>query len=232
MKSIKLKFHTSKIATRKLLRQHDEAIMSAFSQLPIRNKDLIIVNNVRLFLQVTAIREISNNNGNELHQEYCSSTVPTKRPIQNGTSLLKLPQQPPPNKRMWRIWKKWITQLCKPNSFKLKNKLGAWNNDHSMQRNGRCYQTTTGKITHQTISWEPCNTTYRNQYYQRGNDTHKTHSNPVIPFSIGDTRIIVETSRSPELVIESKEAPWYQTLQNSIVFTWHHPPATFILTVQ
>jgi hypothetical protein len=60
------------------LRQNDLSLMESFIELQINKKDLRILNNVRTFLQVTTISEISNNSGTKIIQSYSDKTPPQR----------------------------------------------------------------------------------------------------------------------------------------------------------
>jgi hypothetical protein len=104
----------------------------------------MIVNNVRTFLQVTTLAEISDNGGKHIHPAF-TQTSPTKRHPHNGISKLRWPPQPPPTARMWRIWLKHIKSICKPTSWILKYQLGPWTTYHSSQRDWY------GQISHDIV---------------------------------------------------------------------------------
>jgi hypothetical protein len=150
---------STKIGTNNILRQHDEAIMERFSTLPICTKHLKILNNVRTFLKVTLISKISTNQGDKIHQTYTESSPHKRRPHYSGKSKLLWVPQPPPTSRMWRIWIKYLRQLCKPASWILLKQLGTWEPNHSNQREWYG-QYKANKIYTTQETWEMSRQTY------------------------------------------------------------------------
>jgi hypothetical protein len=88
------------------IRLYDEALMSSILHTTLTKKEIQIVNNTRLFLQITYIAEIATQTCNSIHQEYVTKEPPKQRP----------------NRKMWRVWKKSLTLLCRPASWILQTK--------------------------------------------------------------------------------------------------------------
>jgi hypothetical protein len=93
------KIQSTSFGTLHKLRIQDESIMEYFQTLNINKKEMKILNNVRTFLQITTVSEISNTNGTTIHQGYSNGQPPTKRLHHTGKSLLVWPPQPPPTKK-------------------------------------------------------------------------------------------------------------------------------------
>jgi hypothetical protein len=180
---------TTSIGTLHRLRQRDESIMEYFQTLNITTKDLKILNNVRTFLQITTIAEISNNSGTKIHQGYSAHKPPTKRIPHSGQSLLQWPPQIPPTQKMWRVWLKKIQTLCKPSSWLLRNALGPWTQYHSEHR------IWFGKQSQDTVfspnsTWRKTRSTHATIIYTRDDMSQTPQvSKPFIPNDISDTYI-------------------------------------------
>jgi len=108
--------------------QHnDRNIMEdAHSLLPTIN--LRALNNVRLYLRVTYLSEISDACGQFIRTDNLTDMQ------QSTASTLKWPYQIPPLEANWKLWTCVICSLyTKPNSNMLIHKLGPWYHDHVLQ---------------------------------------------------------------------------------------------------
>jgi hypothetical protein len=106
------------------LREQDTSIMATLSSSTLTAKEIKIINNTRIFLKVTSLAEIINNQGTSIHQAYITDQPPKRRTNLNGTSTLIWPKLSAPNRRMWRFWLKGLKHFCKPSSCILKTALG------------------------------------------------------------------------------------------------------------
>jgi len=93
--------------------------------LPTAN--LQAINNVRLFLHITYLSEITDTSGLCIRPDYLTHMQPS-----NG-STLKWPYQIAPLPANWNAWRYAIhTLYTKNNSTLLVNKLGTWSEDASL----------------------------------------------------------------------------------------------------
>ena len=110
-----------------ILRERDQPIMTlpkaGFSQ-----KELLLVNRCRLFLQVHMVSEICTARGGHLLQEAWRG-----EPIPHHTTLLLWPRQMRPATTAWRVWRRFVGQLLPAGRFTLYSRslpliqpLGQW----------------------------------------------------------------------------------------------------------
>jgi hypothetical protein len=199
------------------LREQDISIMATLSSSTLTAKEINIINNTRIFLQVTSLAEISDNQGTSIHQSYITDQPPKRRTNLNGTSTLIWPKQPAPNRRMWRVWLKGLKHFCKPSSWILKTALGQWHdNCHHHRTWYASYDSSNNIVTDNTV-WTPTMCTPRCQYFQK---TEPDTSNasitiPAIPTVISTNTLMVPKTQHLTTSIRSN-TPWYSQLHQSI----------------
>jgi hypothetical protein len=98
--------------------------------------DMECINACRLFLQVTYLSEISNDQGNKILQEAIKGTVDKNgRPLLWNISFSKLvwPRQTRPSTASWNKWKKYLQLITNP-VFNIQPPLGNWTTTVHEQR--------------------------------------------------------------------------------------------------
>jgi hypothetical protein len=104
-------------------RDNDQRIMEFALQNNMRPRDLQMINNCRLYLQVENISDITNNMGTHILSgiakgERCGSTSSTLWPVQ---------ARPAKGNKAWELWRKLLAQLCS-HGLRLRKPLGLWHN--------------------------------------------------------------------------------------------------------
>ena len=119
----------------RLLRQHDQAIMS-LSGTSFNPSELRTINRCRIFLRVTTLAEICTTDGTQIHP-----TVWRGEPPNHSFSTLLWPRQQRPQGVSWRIWRRFLTQVLRPASYTcysthlpLRQPLGSWYDHYSAER--------------------------------------------------------------------------------------------------
>jgi hypothetical protein len=221
MQSIQLTMEIPQIGTCQLLRDNDKQLISPALMSFLTNKEIKIFNNTRLFLQVTSLAEITNTEGTSIHPHYLSRTPPKHRTIINGKSKLGWPVQPPPNRRMWRVWLKGIQFYCRPSSSVLKQRLGHWTSTCHGHRTWFATEFSLDGIRVQGHIWQ--RTDNNNQVYTPTNRTVTTlvTGKPILPYKVSDTQIVVPYHRREIGVRPPSSTSWSSYLQNNI--TTYHP---------
>jgi len=111
-----------------MLWTHNWYLLLDFLHTNLPLKDIQILNNCRMYLQVTTLAEITNHNSTWLLETRLQQgrTTPTLQMV--SKSLLNWPHQPDPSKQAWLLWTRTIqTIYAKPStSTKLKHPLGQW----------------------------------------------------------------------------------------------------------
>lgn len=80
-------------------------------------QDMIIVNKVRKFMQVTTISDISNANGTYIGKEWCHKGK------KSSSSKIEWPRVGEPTEGTVKVWRKYIARLCSDEG-NLRNYLG------------------------------------------------------------------------------------------------------------
>jgi len=94
------------------IRQNDRHIMNDLIKDQIPEKDLCILNNCRVYLQITTLAEITNHKGKHLISEALYSKhneSPSLREV--SKSKYNWPNQNNPGKKAWRLWTRTIWRL-------------------------------------------------------------------------------------------------------------------------
>jgi hypothetical protein len=126
----------------------------------IRNRAiLVLINNCRIWLQVTTLAEITNTNGT--HIMACALTGAQdshNKPLlwQISHSKLRWPQQTRPDPATWRVWKRFLYLLTLVTTTLLKYTLGPWPPYWNQHRTW-CYLTTHRRniIAHRSLNTAP-----------------------------------------------------------------------------
>ena len=92
------------------LREHDRTIMS-LCRANFTTTELITINRCRLFLRVSTIAEITTADGTKLHPTVWRGVHPP-----NSESKLLWPRQSKPPPPSWRVWRRFLQQVLKPDS--------------------------------------------------------------------------------------------------------------------
>jgi len=103
--------------------------MQDFLTANLSPKHLQVLNNCRLFLQVTMLAEISDHNSTKLLNTNLTTSTHTPNLSRKSISLLKWPHQPNLGRSAWKIRTKTLQQLyTKPGlTTQLQQPLGPWN---------------------------------------------------------------------------------------------------------
>jgi len=110
-------------------RQGDSHIMDDVWMLNLSKTELTDANNVRLYLRVTTLSEITEHTGRRILTS-CYHRSDTPEPGTHG-STLQWPTQPSPGKRAWHTWQKILTNLYLTNkSLDLRRPIGPWKQKH------------------------------------------------------------------------------------------------------
>jgi hypothetical protein len=120
-----------KLRTLKKLGMHDQAIMENANQSPYTPSELEAINACRLFLQVTTLAEITEADGETLLPSAIHGNLDiTGRPElwKTSYSLLQWPNQDPPPRKAWTLWKRYIYSHTNQQR-KLSKNLGDWLNN-------------------------------------------------------------------------------------------------------
>ncbi len=109
----------------------DRHIMDDARSLKLSQTEYIDTNNVRIFLRVNTLAEITDHNGQRiLATYYMQQTGDTPNPNPSG-STLNWPTQPCPGKQAWRTWRSMLSQLYLNNrGLDLRQPLRPWYSDH------------------------------------------------------------------------------------------------------
>jgi hypothetical protein len=178
-------------------RINDSPIMSIENNM-FTKSDLECINACRIFLQVTYMSEICNDNGTTILQDAIKGTVDINdKPLiwKISTSKLTWPRQPRPPTSSWNKWKKYL-QTRTSTSFKIEPPLGSWTNAASTQRQWH-YAFINDTIVHntetsQTVFTKDSSRTRRRTYTKNPNHPGfpETTSNiPIIPHQITPERL-------------------------------------------
>jgi hypothetical protein len=135
LQSINGKIYVPELSRLTKNRLNDRPIMN---QVPstFTNSDMECINACRIFLQVTYLSEISNDDGNKILQEAVKGTVDqTRAPTLWTLSQSKLtwPRQPRPSTTSWNKWKKYLQAITNP-MLQIQPSLGNWTSDAHQQR--------------------------------------------------------------------------------------------------
>jgi hypothetical protein len=216
MHSIHLTMEIPQLGNIVLLRENDKQLMSVDLQQYLTSKETKIFNNTRLFLQVNNLAEITNNEGTFIHPQFVTQTPPKHRITINGISKLGWPAQPPPNRRMWRVWKKGLRIYCHPSSTILKERLGHWLPACNTQRQWLATELSSGQILVKDRIWK--NTSINTQTYTPTDltPTTNTQGKPTVPLRANDTCIIISSHRRRIGVLHQPPRPWYYYLQQNV----------------
>jgi len=128
LQSIQGTIHLENPWTIPKIRDKDRHLMEDFLNAQLTTKELQIINNCRLHLQVTTLAEITDHTGTRILPEATLSgnKIPTLQ--RTSESKFNWPKQPAPGKSAWALWTKTIkNQYIKPGmSTQLKTPLGLW----------------------------------------------------------------------------------------------------------
>jgi hypothetical protein len=125
------------INTPLLLLTHDKPLMRLAMAKKFSTRQLQLINNCRIWLQVISLAEVSDSSGRTILQDAVAGTTDDdNKPLlwQVSLSILKWPQQTKPNKLGWKYWKILMKSLTQDNSLNLKDSLGQWNDNWNRQR--------------------------------------------------------------------------------------------------
>jgi hypothetical protein len=107
-----------------LLRENDFYIMEKINVAELSHTNRKIINNWRLYYQVTTIAEITNNCGDQLKPEYFKKNEVR---LHKSTSTLRWPIQKIPALNTFRVWLNYISEITQCNrQGDLKINLGKW----------------------------------------------------------------------------------------------------------
>jgi hypothetical protein len=115
-------------------RQHDVILMQEFRLLGLSNSELRLVNNWRIFFQVSTLVELCNPEGNRIQP--CFLTKPSGRIVtkENPTNL-RWPIQREPGKRGFALWLKCINTCFQPyNKGRINHQFGRWMSSEEIQK--------------------------------------------------------------------------------------------------
>jgi len=114
-------------------RHFDRHLMEEFIQCNLTTRELQLINNVRLYLRVTTLSEISNHSGTHVLQQYMqypNLETPFQHTYPHVGSTLKWPTQLLPGPQSWKLWKRIVQRVfCYTNSNKLVRPMGSWISD-------------------------------------------------------------------------------------------------------
>lgn len=102
----------------------DFAIQQQFNK-----KQLQLINNCRLYLQIVTLAEIVTNDGKQILQYYTKPNSKANLDAnanQWSTSTYRCPQQNMPNNKAWRVWKQLLNGITDPLTKDLKQPMGQW----------------------------------------------------------------------------------------------------------
>ena len=92
------------------------------------DKEMLLINRCRIYLQVHMVSEISTARGNHLCPDAWRGV-----PISAHTTLLLWPRQHRPNSTAWRAWRRFVSQLLPPGHYNIYSRhlpltlpLGQW----------------------------------------------------------------------------------------------------------
>jgi hypothetical protein len=110
--------------TPKLLREEDFFIMDKIGDVQVSPAQRKIINNWRLYYQITSIAEITNNCGDQIMPEYFNKNQVR---LHKSTSVLRWPIQKMPSLCTFRVWINYITDItnCNKQGY-IQNSLGRW----------------------------------------------------------------------------------------------------------
>jgi hypothetical protein len=198
LNDIQGQIHTSQILQLHPLREQDQPIMNEKSNHQFTTSELQAINACRLFLQVTSIAEISDNNGTTilscaLHGSIDSSTCPILWTY--STSKLKWPVQSYPSTKAWKLWKKYLLTHLNSN-LKFDISLGKWYRTCHQHRNWKytSYQDTIIQTTskgNNTFKLSTSQTRQSKTYIRQSTDAVVMHNitTPTIPNFITNNSI-------------------------------------------
>ncbi len=108
----------------------DRHIMDDVRSLNLTRTESVDANNVRLYLQVNMLSEITDHTGHRILSTYHTRQTTADQPLNTSGSTLRWPTQPYPGKRAWRTWQSVLTKLYLDNrGLDLRIKLGPWHQD-------------------------------------------------------------------------------------------------------
>jgi len=100
--------------------------------LKLSRTEYIDANNVRIFLRVNTLAEITDHNGHQILATYYTQPTDGEQNPNPSGSTLNWPTQSCPGKRAWRTWRLMLSQLYLNNrGLDLRRPLGPWNSDHT-----------------------------------------------------------------------------------------------------
>jgi hypothetical protein len=120
-----------------LIRAHDQAIMSAITHLNFSNHQLRLINECRIWLQITTLAEITDIDGtNILIDAFRGTAEPPITPTlwMISQSTLGWPATQRPDQVAWKLWQRAIRHFTCGNSTKLHHPLGKWYIHWNQQR--------------------------------------------------------------------------------------------------
>jgi len=138
-------------------------------------KELIFLNNCRLYLQVTTLAEITNHNGTHLLETNITTSNHTPNLNTVSTSLYNWPTQPNPGKPAWQLWTQTLQALyTKPGmATQLQHTLGPWTPEAAESQRWYVHYNPATKEIHTAIpsqapnTYTPTSTTQLHLYYQQ-----------------------------------------------------------------
>jgi len=109
----------------------DRHIMDDARSLHLSRTEYINVNNVRLFLRIHTLSEITDHTGHRIISTFYAPNDNNDQNQNQSGSTLRWPQQTCPGKRAWRAWRHVLQTLyLKPQSLDLRHPLGTWYKEH------------------------------------------------------------------------------------------------------
>jgi hypothetical protein len=125
-------------------RTNDRFIMDLFEDEEYKvfsDSDIVAVNMCRIFLRVTTVADISNAAGDEIERGIYNCEEWARR-----QSDALWPQQTRPGAKYIKVWRQFLSKLCKYCNLKLKTPLGGWLASTPCPNRSAWYNSRTGEI--------------------------------------------------------------------------------------
>jgi hypothetical protein len=211
-------------------RINDKPIMQSDLNL-FTKSEMESINACRLFLQVTYLSDISNDNGTSILQEAVKGICNSKgQPKLWNISRSKLtwPRQPRPSTAAWNKWKTYLQAITSP-TFRINPPLGHWTSTAHDQRTWHytryinlIYNTSSTRI----ISFVEQSSRTRNRHFSLDplHDPVQWNTSfiPVVPHFITDTKISCHSTQTT--MVEHRPTNTLPSLTYKVQYCREHHP--------
>jgi len=202
----------------------DRHIMDDARSLHLSRTEYIDMNNVRLFLRINMLSEITDHTGHRILSTFYTQPDNNAQNQNPSGSTLRWPQQTCPGKRAWQAWKHALQQLyLKSPSLDLRHPLGTWYKEHvdtEWQWNWKICPTTRKLYRRQGQRWS----SYAPIHQARTSVQYEQPDNQVTSPPTKAIPVTAAISRQNKILIQ------LPLTHISTTQTLQEPPPTYLIT--